>query len=298
MHHDLPIDELHEAIRRATGRADEIVRLQAAGGGSISRACIAETADGKWFVKLNRAGLLGMFEAEADGLRALAGCAAVRVPRVAGCGVAGESAYLVLEYIDMRPLPHGPAAASAGRALAALHRLAGREFGWERDNFIGSTPQQNRLHADWAVFFAEERLRPQFALARQRGGAAALIDRGERLAERLPALLDGHRPEPSLLHGDLWGGNAAVDAAGKLVLFDPAVYFGDREADLAMTELFGGFPPAFHAAYREAWPLADGYPRRRTLYNLYHVLNHFNLFGGGYGRQAERMINALLAEIG
>ena len=302
---DIPsIDALHDAIRHATGHADDIVRLKAVGGGSISQACIAETSAGKWFVKLNRAGLLEMFEAEADGLRALAECREVRVPSVVDTGLCGDHAYLLLEHVDMHPLPHGAVAAAAGRALAALHRIAGRkfgsefgcEFGWIRNNLIGSTPQRNRLHGDWAAFFGEERLLPQLALVRARGGPAALIDKGERLAARLSTILGDHRPEPSLLHGDLWGGNAAVDSAGKLVLFDPAVYVGDREADLAMTELFGGFPPEFQAAYRDAWPLADGYPRRRTLYNLYHVLNDFNLFGGGYGRQAERMIDALLAD--
>ncbi|MDR1709596.1 MAG: fructosamine kinase family protein [Candidatus Accumulibacter sp.] len=287
-------DALREAVRQITGNA-AILRLTEVGGGSISRACIVETPGGKYFVKLGRGGPPGLFDAEADGLAALARCREIRVPCVAGRGTAGDYAWLALEAIDLRPLTPGEAAA-AGRALAALHRIAGQEFGWPRGNYIGRTPQSNRPNADWAAFFRDERLRPQLELARRRGAPAALIGRGETLAARVPALLAGHRPEPSLLHGDLWSGNAAADAAGNLVLFDPAVYHGDREADLAMTELFGGFPPQFHAAYRKEHPLPEGYPARRTLYNLYHVLNHYNLFGGAYARQAERMIGELLGE--
>ena len=120
---------------------------------------------------------------------------------------------------------------------------------------------------------------------------------GQRLSARLPDLFDGYTPEASLLHGDLWGGNWGVDVSGEPVLFDPAVYYGDREADLAMTELFGGFSREFYAAYRQAWPLDAGYSTRKKLYNLYHVLNHFNLFGGGYLSQAQGMIDALSSEI-
>lgn len=297
MHSDLA-SSANEAIRLTTGDAAPIVRLTEIAGGSISRSLVAETRNGKWFVKVNRAGLLAMFEAEADGLRALAACPEVRVPRAAGCVRCGGHALLVLDFIEMRPLRGGPEGEKAGRALAALHRIAGQDFGWRRDNFIGSTPQSNRSHRHWPEFFASERLMPQLNLATQRGAPAALIDKGNRLADGLRAFFSGYRPVPSLLHGDLWGGNAAADPDGRLVLFDPAVYHGDREADLAMSELFGGFPAAFHAAYRDAWALAEGYAQRKTLYNLYHVLNHFNLFGGGYGRQAERMLDALLAEIG
>lgn len=292
-------DSLKEIIRNATGRTADIVRVAETGGGSISRAFVVETLTGKWFVKLNRGALLGMFEAEADGLLALAECADIRVPGVAGCGCSGEHAWLVLEYLEMHPIGTSHrSAATAGQALAAQHRIARKDYGWHRDNFIGSTPQSNRRHGDWAEFFACERLLPQLALAEINAAPVRLIDGGRRLADRMASFFGSYRPQPSLLHGDLWGGNAALDHDGKLVLFDPAVYFGDREADLAMTELFGGFPPAFHAAYREAWPLEDGYAQRRTLYNLYHVLNHFNLFGGGYGQQAGRMIDALLAEAG
>ena len=294
----LLLDALNETIGRSTGRECHIAHLTEVGGGSISRTRVAEAGNEKWFVKLNDIELLAMFEAEADGLRALAKCPAIRAPRVVGSGSAGQQAYLILEYLDMHSLRDGAASISAGRVLADLHRMQGNSFGWSRDNFIGSTPQSNRVNQNWPDFFSRERLLPQIERARAHNGTAALADKGERLAASVHTFFADYRPTPSLLHGDLWGGNAAVDADGKLVLFDPAVHFGDRESDLAMTELFGGFPTDFYAAYREAWPLADGYPLRRTLYNLYHVLNHFNLFGGAYRQHAERMIDLLIAETG
>lgn len=288
---------LNEAISQFTGRRCAIRRLVDVGGGSISRSFVAETDHGKWFVKQNRSELLDMFIAEADGLRALAGCPELRVPHVIGTGTFGEDAVLILEYVELHPL-RGRNGDTAGRALAALHRINGAQFGWHRANYIGSTRQSNLPRTAWPEFFANERLRPQLALAERHGYDRELITDGMRLAEKLPVLFSTDQPQASLLHGDLWSGNTACDADGRLVLFDPAVYYGDREADLAMTELFGGFPANFYDAYRDAWPLADGYARRRTLYNLYHVLNHLNLFGGGYLHQAKRMIGALLAGLG
>ena len=269
--------------------------LKETGGGSISRALIAETNQGKYFVKLNNASSLAMFEAEADGLLALGTCPHLRIPRLIGHESDELHAYLILEYIDMRPLPKGSASTTAGRALAQLHGKTGAHFGWHRDNFIGRTPQPNTSHTNWLDFFLHERLLPQLALAKDRQ-AGALVESGERLAENLHAFFTTHQPAASLLHGDLWHGNAAIDERGQLVLFDPAVYFGDREADLAMTRLFGGFSSDFYAAYQEIWPPSAGHRQRETLYNLYHVLNHFNLFGGAYRSEAEQMIGTLLAE--
>jgi fructosamine-3-kinase len=181
--------------------------------------------------------------------------------------------------------------------LAALHRIEGNRFGWWRGNHIGATPQPNDPSPDWPDFWRQRRLGFQLDLAARQGHRGRLQGLGERLLERLPALLD-HRPRPSLLHGDLWGGNLAYDPDGRPVVFDPAVYHGDREADLAMTELFGGFPSRFYAAYQAAWPLDPAYRVRKVLYNLYHVLNHLNLFGGGYLTQAEGMMQRLLAALG
>jgi fructosamine-3-kinase len=183
--------------------------------------------------------------------------------------------------------------AKLGEQLARMHALAGSQFGWRRDNYIGATPQANAADDSWPRFFGRARLAPQLALAR-RNGHAALCAKGEELLQALPQLFGAHAPQPSLLHGVLWGGNAAFLAEGTPVIFDPAVHYGDREADLAMTELFGGFPQDFYAAYRAVAPLDSGYRVRKTIYNLYHVLNHAHLFGGGYAAQAARMMDELL----
>jgi protein-ribulosamine 3-kinase len=209
--------------------------------------------------------------------------------------IADETAFLVLEWIALKPA-NTRSEQKLGERLALQHRVTRDQFGWDRDNTIGSTPQSNRSCKDWIEFFRERRLLPQLDMAEQNGASTEVIDRGQQLCERLHVFFDTYRPVPSLLHGDLWGGNWGADSGGEPVLFDPSVYFGDREADVAMTRLFGGFGPAFYAAYQSAWPLEAGAEARVTLYNLYHVLNHFNLFGSGYLRQAQGMIQRLLAE--
>lgn len=287
-------EALSAEISRVSGRPFRVESIGETGGGCIHRALMLEGGSQRWFVKLNAAETLAMFEAECDGLNALAGAGAFRVPRPLCSGTAGGQAYLILEHLDLRPVAERADAIAFGRALAALHRTTGKCYGWHCDNFIGATPQINMESESWARFFAASRLLPQLERAAAHG--RALVTKGESLASKLPAFFLDYRPQASLLHGDLWHGNAAM-CTGAPAVFDPAVYYGDREADLAMTELFGGFPEAFYAAYREAWPLAEGYESRKTLYNLYHVLNHLNLFGAGYLRQAERMIDRLLAEL-
>ncbi len=296
---DADLDAALRALLGADG--DAVAALDSVsevGGGSISRTLVVRSGQRRWFVKLNDAHLAAMFAAEADGLAALAACPALRVPGVCGHGLCGRQAFLVLEHLPLAPLRGQAPGAAAGQALAALHRITGSQYGWPHDNFIGSSPQYNAVQPTWPLFFARQRLLPQLAMARRHGQPARLIAGGERLVDALPALFVDHQPQASLLHGDLWSGNAALDEKDRLALFDPAVYWGDRETDLAMSELFGGFPDSFHAAYRDAWPLADGSAQRRLLYQLYHVLNHLNLFGGGYLQQAERMIGRLLADIG
>ena len=284
---------LAESIGAATGPAFAVASRRAIGGGDINQAEMLVGRDGRrFFVKLNQADRLAMFEAEADGLDEILAADAIRVPRPVCSGVDGGRAFLVLEYLELDG--HGDAA-DLGRRLAALHRHTQARFGWRRDNTIGATRQPNGWLDDWIAFLRDRRLGYQLDLARDNGAPGRLIEQGERLLAGLDAFFPGHAPVASLLHGDLWGGNHGY-ADGEPVLYDPAVYYGDREADLAMTELFGGFPAAFHAAYREAWPLDAGHEIRKTLYNLYHVLNHYNLFGGGYAGQAERMIARLLAE--
>jgi len=293
-------DSLQQGIYHRIKRYDsgfELHACRAIGGGSISRAWHFAGRERSYFVKLNWAACADMFAAEAEGLSALAQAGAVRVPEVLCHGVEDGTAFLVCEWINLSA-SGGGSAAMLGRKLADLHRCTRPDFGWGRDNTIGSTPQINIPGADWCAFWREHRLGFQLSLAAQNGLPRSLLQKGERLMAALDTLLAGHRPQASLLHGDLWGGNWGVDEAGSPVLFDPAVYYGDRETDLAMSELFGGFPEAFYAAYRESWPLDEGYALRRTLYNLYHILNHFNLFGGGYAAQAGGMMDTLLAEAG
>ena len=266
------------------------------GGGSINE-CYRWPADGRaLFVKVApRAGLV-MFEADTAGLAELARAGALRVPRVSACGATAAQAFLALEWIDA-----GAADAACerrlGEGLAALHAVTAPRFGWVRDNTIGRTPQANAWCEDWTQFFRERRLRPQLTLAAA-NGMGALAAAGEQLLAALPALLDGHAPAASLLHGDLWGGNWLAAADGAPVVFDPAVYYGDRETDLAMTRLFGGFGTAFYRAYESAAPLPPRAAPRAELYKLYHVLNHANLFGGGYAASARAMIEALCAQAG
>jgi fructosamine-3-kinase len=282
------------AIWAATGADFHCASIHTAGGGCINQAYVIEGGGRRYFVKTNVARLAGMFEAEALGLAELEAAQALRVPHPVATGAAAGEAFLVLEYLELGGSGN---AAALGRGLAAQHRKTAERFGWRRDNTIGSTPQINAWTEDWPSFLRRHRLGFQLQLAASTGYGGELQRLGEKLLARLEGFFPGYRPLPSLLHGDLWGGNAAFTTAGEAVVFDPAVYYGDREADLAMTELFGGFGPDFYAAYREAWPLDPGYATRKTLYNLYHILNHANLFGGAYVSQAEAMMRRLLAEL-
>jgi fructosamine-3-kinase len=235
-------------------------------------------------------------EAEVDGLARIAETGAVRVPRVLGEGSDEADAWIELEWLDLLPADAG-SDARMGEALARLHAATAPSFGLERDNAIGASPQPNAQSDDWMAFWRERRLAFQLDLALKNGHGGRVQDRGRQLLEALPRFFTGHRPQPSLLHGDLWGGNRGMLPDGTPVVYDPAAYYGDREADLAMTRLFGGFGPRFYAAYEHAWPPDAGAEARRDLYNLYHVLNHLNLFGGGYRAQAEGMIDRLLAAV-
>ena len=276
-------------------------------GGDIHRAWCLELADGGLlFAKTNRAEALPLLEAEADGLAALAAAAdplLLAVPSPLALGLVAEQAVLVLPWLDLGS--GGQSAAGwggLGAALARLHRQSLERlctrgdrldgcFGWPRDNGIGATPQLNGWLADWGTFFVERRLAPQLQLLAGKGGA---LRRGRELLERLPSWLEPHRPEACLVHGDLWSGNAGLCRDGQGALFDPSVHRADREVDLAMARLFGGVPEPFFSGYEQVWPLPTGHQQRRPLYNLYHLLNHANLFGGGYRQQAQHQIDALL----
>jgi len=286
-----PWRDVERSIREASGAPFAIETRAGVGGGSINECHVVRGHGRAYFVKLNTPQRAEMFAAEAAGLVEIARTRTVRVPELVCHGVSAAACWLVLEHLELQPGTEG-SMRELGRRLAAMHRVTAREHGWSRDNTIGATPQVNTPAGDWREFWRERRLGFQLRLAATNGHRLA---DGDRLLEELPALFSGYDPVPSLLHGDLWSGNAAAAAGDEPVVFDPAVYYGDREADLAMTELFGGFAPAFYEAYRADYPLEAGYATRKHLYNLYHVLNHLNLFGGGYRAQAERMIGQLLA---
>ena len=289
--------DLAQAISATTGHKLAPAPGESVSGGSVSACLRWMSYAGPMFIKVAGADRAWAFDAEADGLRALASASAIRVPRVLGAGVASNRAWLALEWIGfVSPAPRSEA--RLGELLAEQHRTTSASFGWHRTNTIGLTEQKNEPDADWARFYAARRLGFQLDIVEAAGHGDRLLDRGRRLCECVPALLGVHTPVPALLHGDLWAGNHAEDSAGNPVIFDPAVHFGDREADIAMTRLFGGFGASFYGAYEAAWPLDAGAAERVPLYNLYHVLNHFNLFGGAYRRQAEDMIERLLAEVG
>jgi len=281
--------------------------IEAAGGGCIANAAIATFNDGsrvfvKWVADSGVAAAPDMFRREAEGLRELAKAGAIRVPEVLAVGKHA----LALEMIESGPRKKD-FAADFGRRLAALHTRRGKTCGFTHDNFIGASVQYNAPMdgpwdavapdggASWPEFFFERRLRVQVTLAACRGHGAELERLLDRAQPRIMELLGATTELPSLLHGDLWGGNYIVDGRGEACLIDPAVYYGNREADLAMTRLFGGFEPSFYAAYNEVLPLADGHEQRLAIYQLYHVLNHLNLFGAAYLEQSWRLLRLYAA---
>ncbi len=286
-------NELHavisDLVEQATGVPFHPTAFQVCHGGCIHRCGIHADGDRRFFVKVNDISCLPMFEAEALGLHAMEATHTIRVPKVIGHSTAGDQALLVLEAIAF---DRGEADAwqEMGRQLASMHRCEGESYGWIGDNFIGSNRQSNARCDSWARFFVEYRLRFQFQIAQDHG-----LNFGgwEAFLEVAASLLDGHQPARSLLHGDLWSGNVGFSAEGDPLVFDPACYHGDRECDLAFSECFDGFPDEFYRAYCKAWPVDEGYALRRDLYNLYHVINHANLFGGGYVGQATRMMRSL-----
>jgi fructosamine-3-kinase len=232
-----------------------------------------------------------MFEAEADGLSELREASEVRVPKVIDVGVMNGQAYIDLERLDLEPT-NRDIEQRFGAQLARLHRHTKPQFGWFRNNTIGLTPQHNNLDNDWVSFFRKHRLGFQVDLAITNGHGREITELAGRVAGRLDDLFDGHEPVASLLHGDLWGGNwGAVN--GEPVMFDPAVYYGDRETVIAMTMVFGGFGKAFYEAYESDWPMAPGHDRRIKLYQLYHILNHLNLFGRSYLERAVSLLREL-----
>ena len=284
--------EIAREISQHTGNKFELSNYRSIGGGCINQAYQLSGNGSTYFVKLNQACEVEMFAAEAAGLEHIFTTNTIRVPKPICWGVAGNHSYLVLEWLDLGRA-NSKSWEEMGRKLARLHKTGGNDqFGWERNNTIGSTPQINPWCDRWADFFAQHRIGYQLRLANRRGGNFAAPD---RVVEAVRQQLAEVNPQPSLVHGDLWSGNAGCTNEGEPVIIDPATYYGDREVDLAMTELFGGFPSAFYGGYNQEWQLDEGYQQRKTLYNLYHILNHFNLFGYGYASQAAGMIRQILS---
>ncbi|MBE9094057.1 fructosamine kinase family protein [Tychonema sp. LEGE 07203] len=317
-------DKIAAHISESTAETFSIDNRRSVSGGCINQGYAISGTSGTYFAKINQASQVAMFEAEALGLQQMGETQTIRVPKPICWGTEANSAYIVLEWLDLGGRGGDLSWEEMGRKLAQMHKYTfsnpgqvrgyspgtrtgepplqpggeegkynffNRGFGWDINNTIGSTPQINNWTANWAEFWAEHRIGYQLKLAERRGGH---FPKGERLLEVIPEFLAGYEPQPSLVHGDLWGGNAGVTSAGEPVIFDPAAYFGDREVDIAMTELFGGFPASFYRGYNDVWPLDSGYEKRKNFYNLYHILNHFNLFGGSYQSQAAQTIDRIL----
>ncbi len=277
-----------EQISAATGEAFRLANAEPISGGCINEAYRLNGDGGPFFAKLNRADALSMFEAEAEGLRDIAATGTIRVPRPICHGISSSQSHLVLEHIE---LSVSGSEAELGRLLAKLHAIPQANFGWRRDNTIGSTLQPNPASDDWVAFLRKHRLGIQCSLAKSKG---LRLNGADELLGQLECFFTDYEPRPSLLHGDLWSGNVAYSPSGEPVIFDPATYCGDREAEFGLAEMFGGFGGAFWKAYEAEWPLDPGYPTRKLLYRLYHTLNHFNIFGGGYGSTAEDIVGHLL----
>ena len=260
--------------------------LRPAVGGCINETAVVEADDDVLFLKWNERPLLGQFEAEAAGLRALSAAESeLRIPEVIGFSDEPGQAFLLLEYLDSAPRG-AEFDRQLGVGLAQLHRMfSERGFGFDLNGFCGATPQPNPWTSSWLEFYAHQRLGHQIELAAARGMGGSDLDSLHALVDRLGEWIDDSEC-PALIHGDLWSGNLHVDERGRPALIDPAAYYGHREAELGMMALFGGFDAPVWEAYEEAWPLDHGWRDRIELYSLYHILNHYNLFGGGYGNQA------------
>jgi len=283
---------IEEVISQSTDQKFKIQNSLSLSGGSISQSQCITGKDGRvFFSKENDLAFLPFFEAEAVALEQIRKTRTIRTPEVIGFGSTEVASFLVLEFIE-----EGSSSSTGqqemGTQLARLHKIEQPFFGWVRDNCIGSTPQPNPRSDNWVQFYQQHRLQHQLQLAASKSRS---FEKAEALLLNLEFFFQDYAPHPSLLHGDLWGGNASEDLSGIPFIYDPASYYGDREADIAFTFMFGGFSSSFYEAYEKEFPLNNGFKTRKTLYNLYHELNHFNLFGGGYASSAQSSINQLVS---
>jgi fructosamine-3-kinase len=261
-------------------------------GGDISECYMISDGEQRYFVKTNERSFINKYLIESDNIKSLRSTSTVFVPELILTGTSKEHSFIVLNYLPTKPLDDGKNSYKFGTQLAGLHLWGEqKEFGYDQDNYIGSTLQPNKWDRKWSRFFAEQRIGWQLQLLREKGIELVSIS---EFTETISRLLASHQPRPSLLHGDLWHGNVANSAFGP-ICYDPACYWGDRECDLAMTELFGGFQPEFFQGYESVLPLDFGYSERKDIYNLYHLLNHYNQFGGHYLDEAETLIKNILS---
>lgn len=302
--------EIANYISLSIGRKVIIRDSQSVGGGCINQSWKVTDQEGDtWFIKTNQPSLIDMFEAEKSGLEEIQKSESFITPTPLCTGQTSQCSFLVMEFLQLTSVFD---ASLAGRQLAKMHQHTQNSFGWKRDNTIGSTPQINSCECaceirgrstdenGWVIFWQKNRLEFQLNLAFKKGFPSGDYEAGMELSQLVGKFFTDYQPLASLLHGDLWGGNCGSDSSDQTkspVIYDPAVYYGDRETDLAMTELFGGFGSRFMDSYHECLPIDRGYVARKKLYNLYHILNHFNIFGGGYGSQAARMMKELLSEV-
>ncbi len=261
-------------------------------GGEINDCYMISDGEQRYFVKTNKRDCLSKFQIEAESIRVMRESNSVFVPELILTGKTKDSAFIVLNYLPTKPLDDGKNSYKFGQQLAKLHAWGEqKEYGFDQDNYIGTTLQPNKWERKWARFFAEQRIGWQLQLMREKGVNLVNVD---DFTQIISNRLSGHQPKPALLHGDLWHGNVANSVFGP-ICYDPACYWGDRECDIAMTELFDGFQPEFYQGYESVLPLDINYEQRKDIYNLYHLLNHYNQFGGHYLEESEQMIKQILS---
>ena len=292
---NIPWETIQNHVEKSLGRTIVFSRIQPVSGGDIHSAFSVSVDNEKpLFIKINTEDAYPVFISEAESLAAISATRSILTPELICHGQTDQHSYLVMEYLSLS-LSGGEYV--LGQQLATLHQVstqnAKQPFGFDNDNYIGLTPQKNLWSASWSDFWIEQRFTPQLQLAYQNGFHAQLEPLETALFHTSKQLLSNHFPAVSLVHGDLWSGNKAYQHQTP-VIFDPACYYADREVDIAMTELFGGFPDKFYRGYNDVWPLERTYRQRKTLYNLYHMLNHLNLFGSGYLNSVEQMINKVI----
>lgn len=280
---------IRNAIITAVGSEGAIRILSGVSGGSINQCYRLACGEERFFLKVNSAeSFPDMFEKEVKGLELLRNTSTISVPEVIGTGEHDGTAFLILEWIDVGK-NDADAQTRLGASLARLHRTTSSSFGLNHDNYIGSLPQSNRNHSNWKDFFISERIEPQFMRAVDKNLISDRLQRDfPRLLNRLAQFYQ--EESPSLIHGDLWSGNYLISSDGTPYLIDPAVYYGNREMDIAMSTLFGGFSDVFYRSYNEAFPLQAGWEVRLGLWNLYPLLVHVNLFGSSYVPQLEQVL--------